>query len=413
MENLKIFLVFFEGVLSVFSPCVLPILPVYISMLANSSISDIKESKYEKRVLLVNAFVFVLGIGTTFFILGSSMNILARLQSSYKNWIMIIGGAVVFIMGTFYLDIIRIKFLMRERRFKFRHKSMSPFSAYILGFVFSFGWTPCIGPILASVLVLASSSENIMLSNMIILFYTLGFVVPFLIAAFYYNRLYKKFDFLKRHMDTIKRISGIVIVFIGAYLIVGGMQNIAYEKEHKMQIRAEEKQKELQSEKEYDEQKNNGTYIGGSSSYLGKSAADFMLTDQNGVAHTLSEYKGRTVFLNFWATWCGPCRREMPSIQELYNEYGENEGDVIILGISTPDLRGNDSKQDIIKFVNDNEYDFPTLIDKEGDVMLNYKISAFPSTFVISRDGNIVSFIPGALEKEDMERIIKNAQENY
>ncbi|MDO5516491.1 MAG: cytochrome c biogenesis protein/redoxin [Clostridium sp.] len=413
MDNIKIFVVFIEGILSVFSPCVLPILPVYISMLANSSISNIKDSKYEKRVLIVNAFVFALGIGTTFFILGSSMNAFVQILNRYKNWIMIIGGAIVFIMGVFYLDIIKIKFLMRERKFRFKYKAMSPLSAFVLGFSFSFGWTPCIGPILSSVLVLASNSENIMESNILILFYTLGFVLPFLITAVFYNKLYKRVEFLKKHMDFIKGASGIVIVLIGAFIIVGGMQNIAYEKEQKIQIGLEEIENDAQAQREYNEQKNNGTYIGGSNLYLGASPADFKLYDQNGEVHTLTEYKGKTVFLNFWATWCGPCRGEMPYIQELYEKYGENNGDVIILGISTPNLRSNDSKEEIIKFISNNGYDFPTVIDEKAEVMHNYNISAFPSTYVISREGNIVSFIPGALEKEDMERIIENAKENY
>lgn len=413
MDNIKIFVVFLEGVLSVFSPCVLPILPVYISILANSSISDIKDSRYEKKILLVNAFVFALGIGTTFFILGSTMNAFVQLLNRYKGWIMIIGGAVVFIMGAFYLDIVKIKFLMRERKFRFRYKSMSPFSAFILGFFFSFGWTPCIGPILASVLALASSSENMMASNILIMFYTLGFVLPFLIVAFFYNKLHKKVDFLKKHMDIIKRISGIIIVFIGAFLIVGGMQNIAYEKEQKIQNSLQEIENDSQAEKEYSEQKNNGTYIGGSSSTIGNSAPDFKIYDQNGELHSLSEYRGKIVFLNFWATWCGPCRREMPSIQELYKEYGENTGDVIILGLSTPDIGSNDSREDIIHYLSDNGYDFPTLIDETKRTMFDYKISAFPTTVIISRDGNVVSNIAGALEKEDIQRIIDNALENY
>ena len=185
MENINIFIVFIEGILSIFSPCILPILPVYLSMLANSTVSNMNENKFKSSILIRNTVFFVLGISATFFILGASISALSSFIATNKNIIMIIGGSIILIMGLFYLGIIKSELLSREKRLNLKYGTMSPFSAFILGFAFSFGWTPCIGPILASVLVMASTSDSILVSNLLIAVYTLGFIVPFIIVAIF------------------------------------------------------------------------------------------------------------------------------------------------------------------------------------------------------------------------------------
>ena len=205
MENINFVVVFVEGLLSIFSPCILPILPIYLSLLSNSSISDVKDSKFRNSLLFKNTLFFTIGISTTFFILGSSINILGRFINTNKNLIMIVGGLIVIIMGLFYVDIIRSNLMSREKRISYRPKEVTPISAFILGFTFSFGWTPCIGPILASVLVMASTSDNAATSSLLIAVYTLGFILPFLIASLFYNKLYKKFDKIKENINIIRK----------------------------------------------------------------------------------------------------------------------------------------------------------------------------------------------------------------
>ena len=189
MENVNFFIVFIEGILSIFSPCILPILPIYLSMLSNSSVQDMRESNFRNSVLLKNTIFFTLGISSTFFILGSSIKALSTFLNANRNIIMIIGGLLIIIMGLFYLGIIKSQLLSREKRFNVKSKNMSPVSAFVLGFTFSFGWTPCIGPILASVLVMASSSDSVLGANLLILVYTIGFILPFIIAALFYSKL--------------------------------------------------------------------------------------------------------------------------------------------------------------------------------------------------------------------------------
>jgi cytochrome c-type biogenesis protein len=141
-------------------------------------------------------------------------------------------------------------------------------------------------------------------------------------------------------------------------------------------------------------------------------AIDFTLTDQYGNKHTLSDYKGKVVFLNFWATWCPPCREEMPHIEELYTTYGQNNDEVIFLGVANPKTDAYPHNQDVEKdeiatFLQDNGYTFPTVFDETGEFFNQYAISAFPTTFMITKEGNIYGYVPGMLTKDMMQNIIE------
>ena len=136
-------------------------------------------------------------------------------------------------------------------------------------------------------------------------------------------------------------------------------------------------------------------------------APDFTLTDQYGKQHKLSDFKGKTVFLNFWATWCGPCRSEMPEIQALYEKYGKNEKDLIVLGVAGPNQGNEGSTASIKKFLKDNRYTFPVVMDESGDVFAEYGIRAFPTTFMIDKEGNIFGYVESALTGDVMESIVQ------
>lgn len=405
MGNINIFIVFIEGILSIFSPCILPILPIYLSMLANSTVSDMNDSKFKGSVLIRNTIFFTLGISATFFILGASINALGAFFNTYKYLIMIIGGVIIIIMGLFYLGIIKSEFLSREKRLSVKYKTMSPVSAFVLGFTFSFGWTPCIGPILASVLVMASTADNIVISNLLILVYTLGFILPFLIVAIFYSKLGKRLNKIKNHMDTIKKISGIFILIAGLIMLVNGFVDVnkqlntknenTVENYNSSESSSSSQNSSSSSEENAEEEDNRLAPI------------DFTLYDNYGNQHTLSEYKGKTVFLNFWATWCPPCREEMPYIEELYKEYNENKDDVIILGVASPNLGREGTEEHITEFLKDNEMTFPVVFDEKGSLMQGYGMNAFPSTLIIDKEGYITRYIPGAMNKETMKMLIE------
>ncbi|MFR9070092.1 MAG: TlpA family protein disulfide reductase [Paraclostridium sp.] len=135
---------------------------------------------------------------------------------------------------------------------------------------------------------------------------------------------------------------------------------------------------------------------------------DFTLYDQNGKEHKLSDYKGKTVFLNFWATWCPPCKEEMPYIEQLYKEYNKNNKDVVILGVASPNLDREGSKEDIIEFLQQEKYTFPVVMDNNGELAYQYGISAYPTTFIIDKEGYITQYVPGAMDKQTMKYLIEN-----
>lgn len=141
MDKFNLIVVFIEGMISFFSPCILPILPIYLSMLSNSSIDSLKNDKqtFIHSSLFKNTIFFTLGISVTFFILGSSVNVLKSFFNTNKDFIMILGGIIIIVMGLFYIGIIKSSILNREKRFNIKPKEMNPISAFLLGFTFSFG----------------------------------------------------------------------------------------------------------------------------------------------------------------------------------------------------------------------------------------------------------------------------------
>ena len=409
LENINFFIVFVEGLLSILSPCILPILPIYLSMLSNSSVDEIKSSDFKRKVLIRNTIFFVLGISTTFFILGSSISALGLFFQKNKNMIMVLGGVIIIIMGLFYMGIINIDLLNREKRFSVKQNKMSSFSAFVLGFTFSFGWTPCIGPILASVLVMASSAKNFVISNLLILTYTVGFIVPFIVASLFYSKLYKRFDAIKKHMNTIKKFSGAIIIIAGLAMLINGVSNINRQlavhdnKESQSgQTNEMDDTQDTEEENEIDETETEET-----NEDEGVLPIDFTLYDQYGNEHTLSEYKGKVVFLNIWATWCPPCKEELPYIEELYEEYNKNQDDVVMLGVASPNVGREGTEESIKEFLEENQYSFPVVFDEEATMIYGYGISAFPSTLIINKDGYITRYIPGGMTKETMKSLIE------
>lgn len=408
MEHINFIVVFVEGLLSFFSPCVISILPIYLAILSGSSVQNLKEGnvKLKDSPLLKNTILFVLGISTTFFILGSSINAFKHFFTSNKEIMTTIGGILIIIMGLFYLGYLNLPFLQKEKKFNLGVREMKPWTAYLLGFTFSFGWSPCIGPMLASALIMASSSDSALIGNLLILVYTIGFTLPFIIISIFYNRLLKYVDNVKRNMKTIQKIGGAILIITGLVMALGGTDKIAgyFKKseenptEYSQEITDEDTKEDVNKEEPSEEStENEENKI---------PAIDFTLVDQYGEPHTLSDYKGKVVFLNFWATWCPPCRMEMPDIEEVYKERGKNAEDVIILGVAGPNLGREGSKEEIIEFLKEEGYTYPVVFDETGDIMATYSIQSLPTTFIIDRDGNIVDYVLGAMSKETMENII-------
>lgn len=397
--------VFLQGILSFFSPCVLPLVPLYIGYLAGGTktIDENGKTVYKRSRVMLNTLFFIIGVSFAFFLLGFGFTALGKFFSGNRMWFARIGGILVVLFGLYQLFGEGSGFLGRERRLPFHldRLAMNPIVALLFGFTFSFAWTPCVGPALASVLLMASSAKSAALGFLLIGVYTLGFVLPFLAVGLFTGTL---LDLLKRHNRIVKytvKVGGVLLIVMGLMMFTGTMNGITNYLSSVTGGVASEENETMSDAGIDEEQPTQEDYT----------APDFTLKDQFGVEHTLSSYKGKVVFLNFWATWCGWCKKEMPDIQQLYEDHGENKGDVIILGVAAPDA-GDVSQEEITKFLNDHQLTYPTLMDIDGSVFSTYGASSLPTTFMIDANGNAFGYVPGMLTREQMDKIIQQTQDS-
>lgn len=415
--------VFLQGLLSFFSPCVLPLVPLYVGYLAGGtkSLGPDGQIRYKRSTVLLNTLFFVLGVSFAFFLLGFGFTALGKFFSGNRAIFARVGGLIVILFGLYQLGFFGGKGFSREHRLPLRMDrfAMSPLVALVLGFTFSFAWTPCVGPALASVLLMASSAGSSLVGFGLVGVYTLGFVLPFLGVGLFTSSL---LNFFKRHQKGLRytvKVGGALMILMGVMMFTGWMNGITGYLSGIGTGGAEQNgAAQSASSSTADAGEGGASSGGGSQSQWGSSqtsafpAPDFTLVDQNGKTHTLSEYRGKVVFLNFWATWCGPCQRETPDVQALYEKYGENSGDVVVLGVANPKSakypRNQDvSREEVVSFLQKNGYDYPVVMDETGAVFNGYGVTAFPTTYMIDRDGNLFGYVPGMLTRSVMEQIVQ------
>ena len=220
-------LAFLAGVISFLSPCVLPIVPPYLAYMSGISLSEGTDNNKVVSIFLPAVF-FVLGLSTVFLILGFTASALGTVFLSYQDTLITISGILVMGFGLHFLGILRLGFLEREARFEASSQNGSAFGAYVLGLAFAFGWTPCIGPQLASILTLAASEGSVARGTTLLGVYALGLGVPFLLVALFLSRLSATLTWLKRHMQIIERLMGLLLWTIGLMMLTGGFADFSF-----------------------------------------------------------------------------------------------------------------------------------------------------------------------------------------
>lgn len=398
--------VFFQGLLSFFSPCVLPLIPIYISYLSGGTGVKGEDGKihFKKSKVMLHTLFFVLGISFTFVVLGLGVSAFGSFFKDNQLIFARIGGILVVGFGLYQLGVFGSSSLLgKERRLPMKMDilAMSPIVAFVMGFTFSFAWTPCVGPALASVLLMAASATTKWAGFVLIGVYTVGFIIPFLVVGLFTTTV---LEFFKNHMKVVKytvKIGGILMIFMGVLMFTGKMNAFTgYLSGTTSKSETKKPDKQAEEKTEEKEEEENGEMA----------AIDFTLHDQYGKEHSLSDYKGKTIFLNFWATWCPPCKAEMPDIQKLYESYGK-DGEVVILGVAAPDF-GNETDEDGIKaFLKENGYTYPVLMDTTGELFMQYGITSYPTTFMIDKEGNVFGYVSGQLSEDMMKSIIRQTIE--
>lgn len=400
--------VFVQGILSFFSPCVLPLLPLYLGYLSGS-MGDAQGAQTSRVKTLVNTLFFVIGISAAFFLLALGMTALGQALHQYQKIIIQVGGILIIAFGLFQLGVFRPMALEQDRRIRFplQKLAMSPLVALVFGFTFSFAWTPCVGPALASVLLMAGSADTALQGFALIGLYTLGFVLPFLAVALFAGGLLKLFQ---KHRNVVRytvKVGGALLVVIGLLMVTGWMDALSgslagSDPQATPTVQVTQQPEVTDTPEATDTPQESQSPI---------PALDFTLTDQFGNTHTLDQYKGKTILLNFWATWCGPCRSEMPDLQAVYEDYGNNEKDLVVLGVAAPNLGQEGSAEDITAFLEENGYTYPTLMNEDASLFYSYGISSFPTTFMIDKNGNVYGYIMGAQSREVFDDIIQQTMD--
>lgn len=217
-QDVSILIAFTAGILSFISPCVLPLVPSYITYVTGVSFKELTDAKSRGRLrwaTTLHSLFFITGFSTIFILMGASASYLGQILVEYQDIIMKVGGVLIILLGIQFTGLIRIPFLQMERRIELRKKPLGYLGSFLVGVVFAAGWTPCIGPILSTILIYASTAQNFTTGILLLAVYSMGLGIPFFLSSLAFNSFLSAFDWIKRFMRWITLISGVFLIVIG------------------------------------------------------------------------------------------------------------------------------------------------------------------------------------------------------
>jgi cytochrome c-type biogenesis protein len=392
----SVLLAFGAGLLSFFSPCVLPLLPSYLAFLGGIGLDRTTTpagdagsvpGPVNRPHLAAATLSFVLGFSAVFIVLSLLFSGTFLLLGGAIRYINLAAGIIVIILG---LNVIFdfLKFLNYEKRARLSSRPRGLPQAFLAGIAFGAGWSPCVGPFLGSILLMAGQTGKTAQAALCLSAYTAGLGLPFLAAGIFFDRFIQGAVKLRSRLPLIKRIGGIFLVGMGVFILLGRpgltMPAPAFGTETAGIDRSVLPETDPGVKQALEE-------LGLPMADRPLPMFDFSAELLDGTTLRLSDLKGRPLFLNFWATWCGPCRMEMPSMEALYRRYKDRGFEILAVNV-------RENKRDAAAFMDEMNLSFPAALDVRGSIAASYGIEAFPTTYLIDRNGGIVTRLVGAID---------------
>ena len=230
MDNVSFLTAFAAGLISFLSPCVLPLVPGYISIISGFSLDQLKDEQQKstlRRTLLINSVMFIIGFSITFMAEGASASWIGQVVALRMRLLYRLAGLIIIVFGVHLLGIVKINFLYRDKRFHNIEKPRGVVGALVLGLAFAFGWTPCIGPILAGILTMASTKETVSEGMAMLAVYSMGLGIPFLLTSLGVNQFLAFYGRFKRHFRAVEMASGALVIAVGVLILTNNLSRLA------------------------------------------------------------------------------------------------------------------------------------------------------------------------------------------
>ena len=384
-------LAFLAGLLSFASTCVLPLVPAYVAYMGAAATGTETTLRQQLKVL-GNAALFVGGFATAFVALGASFGLVGADLKAYRPLLLQIAGAALVLIGIALLTLGRIPGLMSERRFDIAHRlPRAPWASYVIGLAFAIGWTPCVGPILAAILLRAGSSGTAAQGALLLAVYSAGLGLPFLIAAGLSGMLNRLLARVRGAYAVLNAVAAVFLIGMGL-LIFSNRLTVFNDFFPVVAVTTP-------FDSHFDS--GNPTPAPHGPVQAGKPAPNFTLTDIDGHRVSLAQLKGKPVLISFWATWCVPCRDELPLIRDEYLAHRAEGFTVVAINF------GDESSDTVRKFWNSYNLQPAPFLDPDGSVASNYGVAlnntGLPVSVLVARDGIISSYEPFPLTKDFLD----------
>lgn len=404
-----------EGLITFISPCVLPMIPVYVLYFAGAA-----EGRQAKRTL-ARALCFVLGFTVLFVLLGVFAGTLGALLVRHQRAVNLVCGLVMIVFGLHYAGVLRIGLLDRTVKPDVQVQPKGYLSCALLGAVFAVGWTPCTGPLLGSAMMLAAGKGSVPAGAVLLACYSLGLGLPFVLCALLIDRLKGALAVVKRHYRAVNRVCGVFLILVGLAMMTGLYSSFSQMLQSAATATVTDTQPvpvdtvtvtaaptaeptaaptTVPTTVPTAEAEKQAEVMGPVRRSM---APDFTCYDDAGSAVALSDMRGKPVVVNFFASWCGPCKMEMPYFDECYAKYGDR---VTFMMVNLCAF-SNDTKESGKQMVESGGWTFPVYFDTDGEAATTYAIRAMPTTIFVSAEGELKGRHTGMMDRETLEKTVR------